>query len=200
MDTNNLKATLKIQLLANEVLVAESTDERLWQQVLAAMNNGSNDEQKITQTLTQDSAMNQKNMPSTGIASLAHEIGLDEAVIMGACSPTTVAPFIHLDDHCWESLKKNTPTRGNHSVPPISLSATILCLWFKQIEQAGNPTQKQAQEVLGTIGLTDKNPSRGIKNCEWLQNREGGLIINPARISQAKAIVRAYCLQKPIDL
>jgi hypothetical protein len=45
-----------------------------------------------------------------------------------------------------------------------------------------NPTQAQAQAVLNTINIRDKNASIGIRGAGWLQSRPGGeIVLNPAQ-------------------
>lgn len=203
MSENAVKAKLKIQLLAEKVLVAESTDEKLWRKILAAMQGDgdvaeSDDTEDLGSGARSASSSTSRKKGQKGLAGFAADLGLDEDVVEGACSPSDEAPFIHLDDGCWESLKKNTPERGSKAVAAINLAATLLCLWFKHSGQDVNPTAVQAKAVLQTIGVSEKNPSRAVKNCEWLQSRGGGIQLNPARVSKAKAIVRAYCSQEPV--
>ena len=194
-----VKANLKIQLLANDMLVAESSDDTLWRKVLAAMQG--TDEAPNSDELRDEAASMDalSGKEQKGLAGFAADLGLDADTVEGACSPSDEAPFIHLDDHCWESFKKNTPPRGPKSVSSINLAVTLLCLWFKHSDREGNPSQAEAQAVLGTIGISENNPSRAVKNCEWLQSRENGIRINSAKISKAKAIAKAYCTQTPIE-
>lgn len=203
MSENGVKANLKILLLAEKVLVAESTDEKLWGKVFAAMQGDgdlaeSNDVEELGSGAGSASSRASRKKGQTGLAGFAADLGLGKEVVEGACSPSDEAPFIHLDEHCWESFKQNTPPRGPKAVAAINLAATLLCLWFKHSGQDGNPTPAQAKAVLDTIGVSEKNPSRAVKNCEWLQSRAGGIQLNPARVSKAKAIVGAYCSQHPV--
>lgn len=195
-------ATLKIQLLANDVLVAQSEDPALWQQVLSAMNGAGSltipERQPVTGQLEiRPNTGQSKGL--RGIEGFAGELGLDTTIVTGACEPSSEAPFIHLDGHCWESFKRNTPARGTTAISAINLAGTLLCLWFKHAGIEGKPTPAQAKAVLATIGVVENNPSRAVNNCEWLQARGGGIQINPARMSRAVAIARAYCSQQPVD-
>ena len=194
-----VKANLKIQLLANDVLVAESSDDTLWRKVLAAMQGAGevpNSDELKDEEIPRDALSGKEQK---GLASFAADLGLDTDAVEDACSPSDEAPFIHLEDHCWESFKKNTPPKGPKSVASINLAVTLLCLWFKYSGREGNPTQAEAQAVLGTIGEKEKNASRAVKNCAWLQSQENGIRINSAKISKAKAIAKAYCTQTPIE-
>jgi hypothetical protein len=53
--------------------------------------------------------------------------------------------------------------------------------------------------VLKSLRIKDKNIPRGIRNCEWLQLRGNNIIVNPAKVNRAKAIAKAFCIQKPIE-
>ncbi len=55
-------------------------------------------------------------------------------------------------------------------------------------------TQVQAQAVLNTINIRDKNASRGIRGATWLQNRPGReIVLNPAQVSRAVKLARCFC-------
>lgn len=198
-------AKLKIQLLANDVLVAESEDAALWQKVLAKMQGqrGISDPEEDGDLESETPAVRRRVRPSAGsggVSGLAAELGIEEDLVVGACEPSSEAPYIHLDSHCWEALKQNTPPRGAKAVSAINLAGTLLCLWFRHAKIDGRPTQAQAKAVLATIGVQEANPTRALTNCEWLQSRGGGSIqINPARMSRAIAVARAFCSQQPIN-
>lgn len=86
-----------------------------------------------------------------------------------------------MDSHSWEEMRRQIPRSGPNAVPPIALSATLLALWFGVIGLR-NPTQAQAQAVLNTINIRDKNASIGIRGAGWLQSRPGGeIVLNPAQ-------------------
>jgi hypothetical protein len=90
-------------------------------------------------------------------------------------------------------MKKQLGKRGPTAVSAIVAAATLLGLWFQKAE-LGNPTQAQAQGVLGTINITDKNASRSIQNTSWLQGRSGGqIVLNPAEISRAVRLAKCFC-------
>ena len=198
-------AKLKIQLFANDVLVAESEDDALWQKVLAAMHGGGATELEEEEEGTQDGVVTavRKRTRSPkgngGVEGFADQLGVESDVLVGACGPSTEAPYIHLDAHFWEALKQNTPPRGAKAVAAINLAGTLLCLWFKHAGIEGRPTQTQAKAVLATVGVQENNPTRSLGNCEWLQSRGGGIQINPAKQSKAVAVARAYCAQTPVE-
>ncbi len=206
-----VKASLQIVLKANDVIVAESDDAALWQQTLAAITGGklsvapavaSRDEVAVGRaTYNGDSPRDTQerlNWPTDALDRFAHELRLDVVVVQAACDPGAEHPFMHLDVRTWEEFKRNTPARGYNSVPPVVLAATLLSLWFRQA-QMGQVTIGQAQAVLNTIGLRDKNPVRGLRNCEWLQARDDVIKLNPARYTQALAVARAFCSRQTIE-
>jgi len=205
----SVKASLKIILMANDVEIAESEDKILWQNVFSAINQGT-DQIAAEQAIAAAPAPITTVAPSNGahpsvapagtgaMAQLAAELGISTDEVEGALAPSTEAPFIHLDPHCWEALKKNTPNRGGQAIAPIALVGTLLALWFRHGGIEGSPTTKQCQAVLKTIHLSDKNAGRSLKNAEWLQVRNSGIVINPAKRSRAVAVAKAYCSQSPI--
>lgn len=92
------------------------------------------------------------------------------------------AAYLRLDVRCWDQMRSQLPRTGLTAIAPIAASATLLALWFREAG-LGNATQSQAQAVLHSIGIRDQNPSRGIKNSDWLQSRTGGqIVLNPAAI------------------
>lgn len=198
-----LKAKLKVTLMANDVLVAESEDETLWRRVLSAMQDGklppdeaANLEGKLPSELNAD---RNSTTPKDSVGKFAAALGVTEPALVGACDPSSEAPFITLDAKSWEAFKKNIPPRGAQSVANVQLAGTLLCLWYMNAGMSSRPTQAQALAVLKTIGATDVNPSRAIKNCSWLQSRADGIQINPAELSKAERVAKAYITKTPLS-
>ncbi len=197
-------ASLRIQLMADNVLVAESEDAELWRRVFTAIQRGSSashgteglDDFSEDAQRTAGQRVNSSSKGGEGIEGLALEVGVQPEDLEGACGPRAEAPFIHLDEHYWEALKSKTPVRGPSSISPLALAGTMLCVWFKYAKIASSPTMEQCQAVLRTINLRDANAARSIRNCSWLQARDGGVIINPAQRSKAVRLIKAYCLRK----
>lgn len=190
-----IKAKLKIVLKANDIDIAESSDPILWQRVLAAI---STPKESTTGVNLGDISQNDTSdlsPPMGALAKLAKEIGVTIDILKGSCGPTDSAPFIHLDKHHWEAMKKATPARGSKAISPIALGSTLLILWKEQAE-LGNSTIKEAQKVLGTVGITDAHSDRSLNNCEWLQMRGKNIIINPAQTSKAIELAKAYCTKE----
>jgi len=194
-----LKAKLKIVLQANDIVVAESEDPVLWQRVLVSINSPESGIQ------IPDADSTGSGLPSfdstsdtsgSAVDVFAKQLDIDKKVLAGACSPSETKPFIYLDNHHWEALKKNTPERGLSAINGTTLAATLLVFW-KSAAKLGDTMLKEAAGVLGTIDVASKNPSRSVKNCQWLQIRNGVVVLNPAEISKAIIVARAYCLKIP---
>jgi len=188
----NIKAELKIVLQADQTVIAESSDPILWQRVLAAINMPP---EATANSSLADFGQDGKSdlLPAKiPVEKMARELGVSVDILKGACSPSDGTPFINLDKHHWEAMKKSTPSRGSKSIAPIALAATLLILW-KEKAKLGESTVKDSQEVLATVGLRDKHADRAIGNCEWLQLRSRAIIINPAQTSKAIALAKAYC-------
>ena len=198
-----ITAKLKIQLLADNVLVAESEDARLWQSAFAAISAA----RSVVPTETEAplfgeavvAALRPAGRTPRRLNSFADELGVTVEQLDGACGPSRDAPYLHLDVHCWEALKRNNGTRGPNSIAPISLAATMLCLWFRHAGNEKAPTVADCHAVLRPIGVDDKNASRSLKNCTWIQSRGSGLIVNPAQISRAIEVAKAFCLRTPVS-
>ncbi len=199
-----VKAALSVILKADNVVVAEIEDASLWQRVLTAINSGKSDIEPDPTlkgaaanagqgALDQTKGGNGGGVGSGPVDQLAQQLGIDAALVQGACSPTGDAPYMHLDLHCWEDMKKQLPKRGPTAVSPIVAAATLLALWFQKAG-IGNPTQAQAKQVLAVIHLTDPNASRSVQHTSWLQGRPGGqIVLNPAEISKAVKLAKCFC-------
>ncbi|HKR64728.1 MAG TPA: hypothetical protein VJZ00_13430 [Thermoanaerobaculia bacterium] len=194
-------ADLKIQLLANTVLVAESEDAELWRRVFTAIQKGSTKlelgDGPRTDSDEDAAAADERTRPArqtsgSEIERFANEIGVDVDDVVGSLDPSSEPPYLHLNAHNWEALKKNTPSRGPASVAPITLAATVLALWAG-VAGLPAPNVSQCIAVLETINLSGKNAHRGIRNCEWLQLRGDTVIVNPSRRSRAVRLTRGYC-------
>jgi hypothetical protein len=197
----NSRAKLTVVLKADETVVAEIEDANLWHRVLGIINRGKDDGESNSQLDTDLSASqniagdNQNSGDSVG--KFAKRLGTSVEVIVGSLSPSKEPPYLELNSHNWEALKKNFPKRGPGAVSPIAFAGTALALWVKEAKLDVSVTQALAAAVLDSIGIKDPNPSRGIRNTKWLQARAGGvIIINPAEISRAQEVVSSYCLKK----
>ena len=198
----SIKASLKVQLLANDVIVAESEDSLLWNSVFSAISSGGNTlKEKHGERIGEEEGNDSSKGGDSGdaIDKFAAELGVDRSQLVGACSPSDESPYLHLDDHYWESLRKNTGSRGKNAVGYISFAVTLLAIWSKHRDHGDPIPARDGQNVLGTIHLSDKNPTRALRNCEWLQQRGTGWVINPAKRSMAVKLAKAYVLQQPVS-
>ncbi len=195
-----VKAKLQVVLKADDLVVAESEDEALWRAAFDAIIAG--------RPLANSPAQSAPLVPTaTGPAPagsrvevLASELGLDVSIVDGACGPFFEAPYIHLNPHNFEALKKNTPQRGSGSIPATILAATLLALWFRAAD-LGQVKVDHIHDVLRTLGLADKNAPRALKNCPWFTMRgESIVVLNPAEITRAVAVARAYCTKSKLEI
>jgi len=189
-DEAPLKAKLKVTLKADDVVVAEVENPTLWHNVLLAIQTGTN---AVGAALQTPLATPPPANPSDALGKLAAELGLGREIAQGALSPQADAPYMHLNQHNWESMRKALPERGPKALSPMAAGATLMALWFRHAG-LGNVTQAQVLTVLGGINVEDKNPSRGIRNSKWLSPRAGGqVVLNPAEISIAMKVAKAFC-------
>lgn len=208
----SVKARLRILLLADEVLVAESADEQLWQELLGRIAAEQGRDVRLERytgsvvdtdrrfppgaaagASAEAAAAERDSAPEAGaLAAFAAEIGVERNAVAGACDPSSTPPFMHLDRIAWEEFKRLNPRRGPAAVPPIVLAGTLLALWSRHAGLAA-VTVNHTQSLLETVDVRDKNPTRGLKNCEWLQLRDGAIKLNPARVERARAVARAFC-------
>ena len=190
-----IKADLRIQLYAGEMLVAETDDPVLWQRVLATITTSDPTREDRGRTALLDSS--DTGSQSDSFARFTQELGLPNDSVQAALAPSTDPPFLHLDARTWEAFKKNFPARGPKAVAAPVFALTALALWFQCIETSP-PTIAQAQAMLRTINVRGSNPARSVNNCEWLQLRGENVILNPAEITRAVKVVRAYCTKQPL--
>ena len=197
-----IKTKLKLKLFAGNVEVAESENVDLWQAAFEAINRG---DAKLSGIANMNSSIENggtaeyvRVSQDKAIESLSNSLGISTDEFEGACAPSKKPPYIHLDEQYWEVLKTNTPMRGRGAISSVVLSATLLSLWFKQAG-LGQPSPAQAGKVERTINLEDKARTRSLKNCSWLQIRKGKIGINPAEISKAILLAKAYCTKQPLE-
>ena len=195
-DEKGLKTKLSVQLFAGDVLVAESDDPVLWQQVMASITSGvAAVEGSLANPAVQNATQSPRGAAGSStdpVTKMAADIEVPRELLVGALDPQDHSPFIHIDSRTWEAFRKNFPKRGTAAVPKITMAATAMVLWFRHAG-LGNPTQAQAQAALQSINDAESNPSRAIKNCDWLQSRQDGLTLNPAQASTARKLVKAFC-------
>jgi hypothetical protein len=190
------KPDLTVKLFAGDTLVDESTNVELWQRVLGEIR-GLNVPKPPDHT--EDESVEPKVGTKTSpLAAFAKSINVTVDEITGSLGPTSAAPFIHLDNHDWEALKRNTPAKGSGSISSSVLAATALVLWQKH-SAIGDVTLQAVRAVMSTIDLDDQNAARSVNNCEWLQSRNNRIALNPSRSSAATRLIRAYCKREPLS-
>jgi hypothetical protein len=203
-DLGKIKTELfEVKLFVKGEEVANSRDVRLWQEVLEAINEGESEitKHKGTEFVNKKVQNNEEQgefKDKEGLVVFSKAIDINKVELEGACGPSKQPPYIHLDDQYWEALKRNTPERGRGSISSSVLSATLITLWFKYAK-LGQPLIDDAANVEKTIHLEDVNIMRSIRKCKWLQIRNEKLTINPAEISRALMVCKAYCTKKPIE-
>lgn len=132
------------------------------------------------------------------LADLADEIGVEVRDVRGSFDPTTEPPYLHIDKYFWAALKKNTPKTGPNAIPPTTLVATLLALWFDKAG-LGDVTLEKVRDAAQASDLSGSRAERSINNCEWLQLRGNRVMINPAEVEQAMAVVKAFCTKSEIE-
>ncbi|MEA3011047.1 MAG: hypothetical protein QOJ91_2739 [Sphingomonadales bacterium] len=191
---------LKVVLCAGGVEVATSSDSKIWLATMAMITGNAPPE---VAGVHKDSAGRASQEDQTvhgpkGLRTLAQEIGVPFEELVAACSPSEDKPFIILEHRNWEALKSNTALRGPGSIAGTVLAATLLLLWGRHAN-VGKVNTSACNAVLEKIGHSERNQARSLRNCEWLQVRDEGVRLNPARVETAKKIARAYILRTPIE-
>ncbi len=189
-----IKARLKLILMAEDVVIAETDDPQIWQAALQAIQG---DVSCLTPKLDEDSTVEWvPEEERIAIKALARELDVDVQDLMSACHPRPIQPYIFLSKYHWEAFKRNTPERGRNSVSNAVLALTLLLLWAEKahIEKI---TVRDGYAVLRAISARDEHASRAIENCSWLQTVGGGVHLNPEAISEAIAVARAFCKKEP---
>jgi hypothetical protein len=190
-----MKAKLRVILMADTVTVAEVENPSLWQRILSEIQGSGPLPEQPRQPHAGDVPQSGASVQNGAalIERFAQRTQIDRSTLEGAIAPSTDPPYLTLDIHCWERMKKQLAGTGASSIAALAVSATLLALWCRE---AGleTPTQSQAQAVLQTIGVEDKNASRAIRNTNWLQGRPGGqILINPAQNSRALLMAKCFC-------
>ncbi len=207
--SDRIRTNLTVRLLAGEVVVAEADDPHLWHQVLGVITAGSQQSEKIVRVAKEAVAeMDERSSedssatptitpnPSDAIDRWATELGTEPTILKGALDPETDPPYLHVDNRTWEAFRKNYPTAGRNAIPPIVLGATALASWMDLLGLEP-PTLQQAGELLRRIHVRVANPTRSIRNCDWLRIKGERVVLNPAQISEATALLRNFATKSP---
>ena len=190
-----IKARLRLILTADDVVVAESEDARIWQAAFQAIQ-GANVEQVLgTSAPDQDAGIDWvPEEERAAILSLASDLGIEPQALLSACHPRMIAPYIFLNKRYWEAFKHQTAERGRTAVSNAVLAISLLLLWGEKINLE-RVALRDGMAVLKTISARDEHASRAVENCPWLQKTMGKIVLNPEKISRAIAVARAFCTQ-----
>ena len=181
--------------MADETIIAESDDPTLWQSTLAAMQQAPLPfvNESPTRQDASDGVARQRNAGDEALQKLARDAGVSVPELVGAIAPSMSEPHITLDSHCWSAMKAGTAERGPSAYGSTALVATFMALWSIAAGVA-SPTLGQVSEVLGRLGVADRNALGGLQRSFWLQLRSSGqIIVNPAHYPVATKILRAFC-------
>lgn len=194
-----IKARLKLTLTADDVVVAESDDTRIWQAAFQAIQ-GANAEQVLgISAPEQDEGIAWvPEEERTAILALADDLGIEPQNLLSACHPRMIAPYIFLNKHYWEAFKHQTAERGRTAISNAVLAITLLLLWGEKIHLE-RIALRDGMAVLRTIVARDDHASRAVENCPWLQKSSGRIVLNPEKISRAIAVARAFCTRTVPD-
>ncbi len=191
------KANLRLILQADDKVVAESDDPRLWQLVLARLygkptEQGDQPCRDDVGNVSDAPADSPPALSAQPTAAFARLIAVSPEEVAGAFRPRIELPFLTLDPHSWEAYRRQMPPRGPHAVGPAAIAGTLLALWGK----AANLPDFSISDVVAVLrasGARDNFPRRTVKNCKWLQVDGAKVLVNPARISHAKCVAKAFC-------
>jgi hypothetical protein len=180
---------LEVVLKAKGIEVAASKDAAIWLTTMGLITGTTSlpSQPGATDGPMPDPA--QESASNDLVGKFAKELGIQREQLEGAAGPSLEPPFLHLDHKYWETLRSSA---GTKATAPVALAATLLLLWDRHAK-IGDVTIATCTQVLKTIDLPNTNPTRGVKNCPWIQPRGSSLKLNPALISQAEELARKYC-------
>lgn len=189
---------LEVVLIANGVEVARSTDKQIWLNAMSAMTDAAAPRPSPSQEKADDVGDKEAVVPpepgpiesGDSVEQFASELGVSKEQLVAAVYPTESDPYIQLDAKYWEAFKR---TSGYGRIAPVVLVATLLLLWDRYIKAMGELGTRDCAKVFSAIGLNDKNPTRSIRNCDWLQLRGKHVMLNPSMISRAEEVAATYC-------
>lgn len=190
MGSMDTKPDLIVKLYAGDTVIDQSTDPALWQRILSEIR-GISAPSPLPSKQDDDLGGSLQSV-SGPVKAFAKGVGVTVEEIVGGLDPTSEAPYVQLNSHDWEALKRNTPHKGPGAVPPAVLAATALVLWQKH-GNTPDVTLQTVRATLSSIDLDDPNASRSIGNCDWLQTKGSRIALNPSRSSAAARLLRAYC-------
>ncbi len=190
---------LEVVLTAGGVEVARSKNRQIWLSTMAAITGAQSAKLQTGHSNVVDAgggAEREGVGHEDGVTPrqrFASELGISEEALEAAAYPTESEPYIELDPKYWEAFRR---TNGYGRTAPSVLVATLILLWDLQIKSVGDLGTRECAKVFTAIGLNDKNPTRSIRNCDWLQLRGSVIKLNPQMISRAEEVASTYCTAK----
>ncbi|MBE0634873.1 hypothetical protein IH601_02605, partial [Candidatus Bipolaricaulota bacterium] len=182
-----IKAQLKLILQADNIVIAESDDPKIWQAAFQAIQGADVETVLGISAGRKDRGIDWiPEEERSAILSLAGDLDVDPQDLLSACHPRMIAPYIFLNKHYWEAFKHQTAQRGRTSVSNAVLALTLLLLWGEKIHLE-RVALRDGVAVLRTIVARDDHASRAVDNCPWLQRASGRIALNPEKISRAIA-------------
>lgn len=203
-----LKAELTVRLSAGGVVVAESDDPDLWQDVLALITGRRAPTTTGPRAAPREPASTERRpTPSDersavlGLLSplqrFAADLGIDEDQARGACAPDEDAPFLHLDPERLAAFQADRPRRGPTAVSAITLALTLLILWREARGEPAAATLAEGQAILAELGRKDPNARRAVRACSFLALDGDRASVALGRTLGALALAKSYCTAAP---
>lgn len=188
-------AKLKLILMADDVIVAESEDPDAWQVALDAVRGRAASGGAPKNSEVGELAEWVSEEERLAIRAFAQGLGVAPRDVLAACHPRAIAPYVFLSKDYWEAFKRNTPERGRNAVSNAVLAMTLLLLWGERI-RLDKVSLRDAYAILRTIGARDEHASRAVENCSWLQVGFNRVRLDPGEVSKAVVVARAFCLRE----
>jgi hypothetical protein len=190
-----LNARLRIVLMADDVVVAESDDSDIWLAALGAIRGVNTDSVPSLRKSDLDEWVPEEDRAL--IRAFAKDLDIPVQDVLTACHPRAIPPYIFPSKVHWELFKRSTAERGRSAVSNIVLALTLVLLWGEKIHL--QPVSLyDANAILQTISVRDEHPARAVKNCPWLvfDPKTQRVHLNANQITRAIAVARAFCLKQ----
>jgi hypothetical protein len=188
------KVKLRVVLFADESKIVDVEDPVLWQRVMSAVHSGKS-ELPTDQNPALGQILNRETLhrkPGSAVETFAATLAVELDQLVGACDPIDEEPFLHLDIKSWDNWRGKVPEKGPTAISAVSLTSTLLALWFRERGQSG-VSFAQIDVVLKEIGVRGTNHKRTINNCAWLQLRDGDKVqIKASEMKKAIEVARAF--------
>lgn len=192
-----LTAKLTVALFMNNTQVASIEDPVLFNRILGHLTGAKATVPNVNKVDSESEVEpGRENRISAALTRFASETGISEDMIVSACEPSGTSPYLHISDVHLAAFVKNQPKRGPTSLSQPSIVATLLAYWGRLMNVA--VYTKEVTQVLGDIGIDEKNMGRVMKRCGWLMARDGVLRVRPDSVHMVIEISRAFCSKTPV--